>query len=398
VLFVHKQLGFDLAIYEALAAIIFAGLLNLFLRLAYPLTQRLSDIAAFAWLSFDILQLALLLWLTGGIENPFVILIVAPVLISAAALPPLKTLLLGLLAAICLTALLLWHQPLPWDGTTDIRLPWLYQTGLWIAMLIAIAFIGIYAWRVAEEGRQYSAALTATELALSREKSISDLDGLAAAAAHKLGTPLATISLITNELRRRDDLPADVIEDIALLRSEAVRCRDILAEIASLGDDQDSPLGAQPLDVVLHDLAEPYWLEGKSVSINLAGDGTQPVIARNPAVLYGLGNLIENAIDFAKSQCQISADWNTDRLRILVSDDGGGFAPEILSRLGDPFLSTRRTQPRSLQHEQRGGLGLGLFIAKTLLERSGATVDARNRPGSGAEIAISWPRKTIEVA
>jgi two-component system, sensor histidine kinase RegB len=182
------------------------------------------------------------------------------------------------------------------------------------------------------------------------------------------------------------------------LRSEAVRCRDILAEIASLGDDQDSPLGAQPLDVVLHDLAEPYWLEGKSVSINLAGDGTQPVIARNPAVLYGLGNLIENAIDFAKSQCQISADWNTDRLRILVSDDGGGFAPEILSRLGDPFLSTRRTQPRSLQHEQRGGLGLGLFIAKTLLERSGATVDARNRPGSGAEIAISWPRKTIEVA
>jgi two-component system, sensor histidine kinase RegB len=302
------------------------------------------------------------------------------------------------LASLAVTGLLFSHKPLPWDGMVSLRLPWLYQIGLWVAILIAIAFIGIYAWRVAEEGRQFSAALTATELALTREKSISELDGLAAAAAHKLGTPLATIALIASELRKHDNLPDDVRDDIELLRSEVGRCRDILAEIASLGEDQGGPLGAQPLDVVLHDLAEPYRLDGKTIDIKLAGEGAMPVISRNPGMIYGLGNLIENAVDFAKLHCGIAAEWNESRITISVRDDGPGFAADVLNRLGDPFISTRKRRQKKQPDEQRGGLGLGLFIAKTLLERTGATLNARNQPSSGAEIKVTWPRKSIEIA
>lgn len=396
VLLVRYGFGFQLPFTLALLAIAASAGVNIALRFAFARNDRLEDGPATALLTFDLLQLAALLYLTGGIDNPFVVLTLAPIVIAAVSLPrPQVAYLVGLMIALAFI-LAFYHLPLPWQHGAELSLPSLYRAGIWVALGLSGVFVALYANRVAEEARLLSDALAATELVLAREQHLSQLDGLAAAAAHELGTPLATIALIVKEWSKHLSVPP-AHEDIDLVSQQVRRCREILGKLTSLGADPGSVLTHMTLGVLLEEVAQPHRNFDVDVQITAAGAEPQPVCARSPGVLYGLGNLVENAVDFARKKVEVDAEWSRTSVRVAISDDGPGFAPEILSRLGEPYVTTRASDRRA-KIDEASGLGLGLFIAKTLLERSGATVHVGNRaaPESGAKIEIHWPREAFE--
>lgn len=397
---VRFGLGFDLPFALCFLVIAASAWVNLILRVQYPASHRLSDNAATALLAFDILQLAGLLYLTGGLENPFAMLFLAPVLISATALTPERTLGLGLLAVGSATILVLAHRPLPWFPGQAFSLPFLYVTGIWTAILLGTTFTGIYAWRVAEEARQLAQALAATELVLAREQHLSQLDGLAAAAAHELGTPLATIALVAKELDHAMPQDGAIADDLKLLREQVDRCRTILTKLTSIGQEQGDFLETVSLTHLVEEIVEPQRALGFDVRVMASGDGPEPMGRRNPGVVYGLSNILDNATDFAASQVTIEACWSPHEVFIEIRDDGPGYAPDILLRVGEPYVTTRSAAKRAESETEEGGsgLGLGLFIAKTLIERSGAQLTLTNAapPASGAIARIVWPRHAFE--
>jgi two-component system sensor histidine kinase RegB len=272
--------------------------------------------------------------------------------------------------------------------------------GVWLSILFAIGFIGVYTWQLSEESRQLADALAATELVLAREQHLSQLDGLAAAAAHELGTPLSTISVIAKELERSLEAASPHTDDVRLLREQAQRCRDILAKLTELSSGGE-PFDRMKLSALIEEVVAPHRNFGVDIDIVWPHDAAQePVGARNPAILYGLGNILENAVDFANERVEVAASWSADAVTVAISDDGPGFAHEIMDRIGEPYVSIRGRQHRDKKDEDAAGhgLGLGFFIAKTLLERSGATLTFHNRtfPVRGAVVEIGWSREEFE--
>lgn len=386
-LLVHFGLGFDLAIFPALALVAASALLNAALAVGWSAATRLTDRWATLLLAYDIFQLAGLIFLTGGLQNPFALLFLVPVTISATILDVRSTVSLGALGMACITLLAFYHEPLPWPDA-DLELPWLYIAGIWFALAIGTAFVAAYAWRVAAEARYMSDALAATQMALSREQRLSALGSLAAAAAHELGTPLGTIAVVAKELKR--ELPADgpFGDDVDLLSSQAERCREILARLAQRPDTQDDrTFHAMPLDALVEMAAAPHRRDTVALDVAVSGAGAAPVVTHRPEIVQGLGNLIENAVDFARERVDIGVGWDAREATVTVRDDGPGLNIDVLESLGEPYLTTRR---------EAGGMGLGVFISKTLLERTGATLAFANRPGGGAEVAITWPRGILE--
>jgi two-component system sensor histidine kinase RegB len=396
VLAVEYGLEFEFPFWACLAVIALSAWLNVALRLRFHQTQRL-DPDRVAWLlAFDIAELAVLLYLTGGLQNPFAFLFLSPVLISATALPPRYTLVLGAFAVVCATVLVFVHYPLPWDADEPLVLPPIYMMAVWLSILLALGFISVYAWQITEESRQLANALAATELALTHEQHLSQLDGLAAAAAHELATPLSTISVIARELERSIEQGSPHSEDIRLLREQATRCRDIIAKLTELSSSE--PFDRVKLSTLIEELVAPHRDFGVEIAVTLDRDGgPEPVGARNPAILYGVGNILENAVDFAHERVTVDASWDADAVTVTVADDGPGFDPDILDRVGEPYVTTRPRRADSDESED-AGLGLGFFIAKTLLERTGATLRFRNRqpPQRGAVITLRWNRADFE--
>jgi two-component system sensor histidine kinase RegB len=291
------------------------------------------------------------------------------------------------------------HYPLPWDADDPLRLPPIYMAAVWLAILLSIGFIGVYAWQITEESRQLSDALAATELVLAREQHLSQLDGLAAAAAHELGTPLSTISVIAKELENAIGADDPHGEDVRLLREQATRCRDILAKITELSSSGE-PFDRMSLTALIEEVVAPHRNFGVAIDVALPDDTSgEPVGARNPAILYGLGNLVENAVDFARERVEVGARWTDDTLEVSIRDDGPGFLPEIMTRIGEPYVPSRRRSP-ARGDDTAAGLGLGFFIAKTLLERSGAALSFENRRGRqrGAVVHVRWSRSDFERA
>src|SRR5438105_4049643 len=397
---VRIGLNFDFPLLLAASPIMASALLNVMLAIAYPSSKRLSAGEATAFLAYDIVQLATLLFFTGGTENPFALMFLAPVVISAATLDLLNTVFLCGLAFAAITLLWQAHLPLPWAPVNGFRLPALYQTGIWVSLLLGIGFTSIYAWRIAHEAARMSAALSATQLALARERRLGALGALAAAAAHELGTPLGTIALVAHELERdlRTDSHAD---DFHLLRSEAERCRAILARLAQpeesvLGQAERLPLGA-----LLDAIAAPHRGLDLTITIVLQG-APAPKIWRVPEIQHGLGNIIENAADFANSEVKLLASWNDQNIRVEVVDNGPGFAADILEQIGEPYVTSRMAGQAIADRDldpvggKMEGLGLGFFIAKTLIEHTGGAVSAHNRIGGGASVTASWPRGAID--
>jgi two-component system, sensor histidine kinase RegB len=392
----HFGLRFSLPLGPCLLVIAASAGLNIGLRLRFGRIERLEDVPAALILAYDTLQLTVLLYLTGGIENPFSVLYLAPIMISAVSLSGRITLNLTLLMIGAVTALTFRHYPLPWFPGEQLQLPLIYDTGIWVAIVLGAAFIAIYASRVAVEARRLADALAATELVIAREQHLTQLDGLAAAAAHELGTPLATITLIVKDLQKQLPASDPLEEDLTLLAQETGRCRAILGKLASLGGDAGNILDEMSLSLLIEEVAGPHRDFGVHISIVEDGQGPEPACLRNPGILYGLGNLIENAIDFAASEVRIGAKWNAARVAMVIEDDGPGFSPDVVGRVGEPYVTTK--SDRRAKTEEGAGLGLGLFIAKTLLERSGAIVKTENRvpPLSGAVVTILWERAAFE--
>ena len=386
-------LKFPLPLGACLFIIAVSGLLNIVFRLHSQNITHLSDLQATALLTFDIFQLGSLLYLTGGLENPFSILFLAPVTIAAVSLPPRKIFLIATLMALAASFLAMEHRPLPWYDGNSIDFPWLYHLGLWIAILVACAFICAYASRVAGEARTLSQALTAVELVLARENHLSQLDGLAAAAAHELGTPLATIALVAKELSNAG-LPSEFSDDLTLLRQEVQRSKDILAGIASLASVDHTTFDAIKLGILLEEIAAPYRQTSMQINVNRNGDSAEPFASRSPAIIYGIGNFIENAVDFANSLVVIEARWTDALVDITIQDDGQGFSADVIDRIGEPYVTSH--VDRKIKGEEGSGLGLGVFIAKTLLERTGAEIRFSNRDFGGARVEIQWNRKRFE--
>jgi two-component system, sensor histidine kinase RegB len=390
---VAQGLEFAVPVIPCVTIVGLSALINLSVQTAFNPMQRLEPVYAAALLALNIVELAGLLFFTGGLQNPFSFLFLAPVLISATALPIRLTIALGLLAVACASALVFFHFPLPWDRDDPLVLPPIYLFGVWLSIVLAIGVTSLYAFQVTEESRKLSDALAATELVLTREQHLTQLDGLAAAAAHELGTPLSTIFLISRELEKTvKDGP--FAGDIKTLREQAQRCRDILAKIAQLSSS-GAPFDHMPLSTLIEEVVAPHRDFGVAIKVRIAVAGTsEPVGARNPAVLYGVGNILENAVDFARQTVEVNAWWNNETVEIVISDDGPGIAPDILKRIGEPYLSRRP----SADEGERSGLGLGVFIARTLLERTGAKVSFTNRtfPDHGAVVSVIWPRARFE--
>ena len=383
---------------------------NLVAAFVFPENKRLSERENLSMVMFDLLQLGFLLFLSGGLHNPFALLLLGPVTVSAAVLTTRSTLLAGGTAIAMVTLLSRFHLSLKTDQGFILRVPDIFLFGNWIALVIAIVFIGAYSRRITSEMHSMSDALTATQMALSREQKLTDLGGVVAAAAHELGTPLATIKLASSELMDELENREDLWADAALIREQANRCRDILRDMGQAGKD-DLHLRQAPLMTVIAEAAEPHAHRGKAVHFShdpLAGvEMSQPAILRKPEIIHGLRNLVQNAVDFANKNVWVEGHWTTNTISIRIVDDGTGFPPHLIGRIGDPFVGRRKTPSEGQDRPGYEGMGLGLFIAKTLLERSGAELSFANGSDpymtapdtakhTGAIVEVKWPRDTID--
>jgi two-component system sensor histidine kinase RegB len=409
--------GFGIQVPHAKCALVIgaSAAFNLIAMTVAAENRRLSEREAVLTLCFDLCQLGALLYLTGGLENPFALLIVAPVTISATVLTTRATVFLGGVAAAIITLLTQVYLPLQLATGEELALPDVLAFGSWTALLTGTAFLAIYARRVTGETFSMSQALAATQMALAREQQLSAHGGVVAAAAHELGTPLATIMLVSTELVDELAGQPQLQEDVALIRAQADRCTEILRSMGPRGKD-DMLVRHAPFSSVVEEAAAPHADRGVRVITRIEGapleDGpeVQPLVARAPEIIQGLRNLIQNAVDFARTTVWIDLDWTDSELRVVVGDDGPGYPPDLIGRIGDPFV--RRRTPPAVERPGYSGMGLGLFIAKTLLERSGAHLSFANaevpdeapaeppdppefaRP-SGAVVTVTWPRARV---
>ena len=383
---------------------------NLVFMMVFPGNKRLAEHEALAMLLFDLAQLALLLMAVGGLTNPFALLVLGPVTISATALNLRSTVVVAVTAIVTVALIAYFGQPLRLRDGTVLEVPHLLRLGYFLSIVIGIVFLSLYSRRVATEIREMSDALFAAQMALAREQKLTDLGGVVAATAHELGTPLATIKLVSSEMI--DELVGQdsLLQDAKLIRDQADRCRDILRSMGQAGKD-DLHLRQAPLATVVHEAAEPHLLRGKAVYFaepaQITDDSKQPNILRRPEVIHGLRNLVQNAVDFAEAKVWIDIDWSQSDITIRIADDGHGFPAQLIGRIGDPFVRLKPPPLIGGQRKDYEGMGLGLFIAKTLLERTGAEMafanasdpflSARERPERcGAVVMVRWPRSAIE--
>ncbi|HET6222974.1 MAG TPA: ActS/PrrB/RegB family redox-sensitive histidine kinase, partial [Dongiaceae bacterium] len=394
-LIVHFVLGYPLPIEAALIAVGVSVGVNVWATVGRRSPERLGDRAAAAYLAYDLVQLGVLLYLTGGLHNPFAFLILAPVTVSATILSRFSTIALSALALLVVIVLGIDHQPLPWPDQSFSLEP-LFIFGLALALGLSVVFIAGYVFSVAEEARRMSAALTASYMALDREQRVSALGALAAAAAHRLGSPLGTIAVIAKELAR--DLPNDSPhrDDVKLLLSESERCRTILAELSTRPEAHDLPQ-RMPIAALLETAASPYRADGIRLVLEATpgaagGAVAAPLVAPSPELIHGLGNLLQNAIEFARGEVRVAIHWDERYVSLVIQDDGPGFAPGLLDHIGEPYLSGG-VQGRTGKGEP---MGLGVFIAQTLLGRTGATLHFGNGAKGGGEVTISWSRAALE--
>ncbi len=407
-LWLHLILDFSLSLLAIGASIVF----NIASTIVYPENKRLSERETMLTLLFDLSQLVFLLFLTGGLNNPFALLILAPVTISATALRLQSTIFLGMMAIFLISIVARYHEPLKTQNGVILKMPDLFVAGFWFALVIGVVFLAGYARRVTLETHSMSQALLATQMALGREQKLTDLGGIVAAAAHEMGTPLATIKLVSTELLDELADQPELREDALLIRQQAERCRDILRDMGRTGKE-DAHVRHAPISAVVQEAAEPHQHRGKDVHFsNAAKSGAsplQPQILRQPEIIHGLRNLVQNAVDFARGNVWIDTRWSESQITVTVADDGRGYPPDMIGRIGDPFVRKRRADADREKRPEYEGMGLGLFIAKTLLERTGAELTFANGSDpflrteeiplrSGAIVEVVWPRNQIERA
>ena len=373
--------------------VIFIGIIsNFYLIFIYQKTQ-LSDRSAFIFLVIDILQLAILLYLSGGIVNPFVIFIIIPSVFSSSNLSFRTNTLLVLLTAFSIIFLTFYSTELPSPLSDHFHVSPYYYYSIPIALIVALVFLNYFAMTFGTQSRLRKEALTKMEEVMAKEHELLSLGGQAAAAAHSLGTPLSTIKIITQELLKQFEGNKDVEKDINLLSSQVERCNEILKKLTLNPDEEDEFIDK---DISIRDYLNEILNSFKEIStkkfiFNFDQDSNSKKIVKSIEIVYGLRNFIGNANKFSDENIFINLKSDSEFTEISIEDDGPGYPKDILSKIGEPYLKSNNPQDKS-----KTGLGLGLFIGKTLLEKNFASVICRNsKTRSGAEVIIKWRNKDL---
>ena len=367
--------------------IIFAGLItNLFLQFGIKSIQ-LKDFYASIFLIYDLIQLSFLLYLTGGISNPFSILLIVPAIVSSTFLSVGTTTILGFLTISLLFFLTVFHYPLPGLSEYAFIFPKYYIVGLFIAIIIGLIFLSYFGVRFAGETKKRSEALNKLQEMISKEYELESLGGQAAAAAHSLGTPLATISVVATELKKEIGNNQNYSKDIDLLISQTRRCSEILKKISKKQIKEDQFFSFVKLEDLLEEIIISFKeTSSKKISLTSADDKNKINIKRSPEIIYGLRNFIGNAVKFSKSEVSIILESDEKTIEIIINDNGPGFPEDVKTVLGEPYIKSKSQEVSS-----NAGLGLGTFLGKTLLEKQHAILSfSKDRKLGGASVKISW--------
>ena len=404
ILLIAFAFHYPIRLWLTLSIIMASVWLNIILTVGRRFVQRMKGWEAALQLSFDALQLAMLLGVTGGLNNPFCLMLVAPATVAAANLPTRHALIVVVVAMAASVSLAFWHLDLPWKPGEMFVLPEVYRLGFLAAILLGIVFTAGYAWQAALESSRMEHALAATQAVLEREQRLSALGGLAAAAAHELGTPLGTIQVVAKEMLHSLKHSDPMYEDAELLVSQSQRCRDILKALSQKPETRDSVYDQMPVPAFLESIVGPYRKDRKEIVIEVLQDGV-PVdasgmmIFRRPEWLHAWAAFVENAVDFARTEVVVRFEVSKAYVALNIEDNGAGFSADILSRLGDPYISSRTFGDDAPKAEGRSysGMGLGFFIAKTLCEHTGARVTFGNRETGGAYVRALWRRDQMDI-
>lgn len=391
-------LGYPAPYFTAAVVVAAGGFVNLLTGVASPLQRVMSDDEAVAHLSLDVLQMSVLLGLIGGTANPFILILLAPVTLAAATLPLRPLVMVGGIASAASMVLAFASVPFP-PVDSGSGLAQEYRITVGLANVAGIVLVAGYVRQSVVEAARMALALDVTQSVLAREQRLSALGALAAAAAHELGTPLATIAIVAKEMAREAGTP-QVKEDAELLIAQADRCREILRRLAATPDKATDEVHERlSLRQLVQEVIEPHTNASKEVRVEAIVTGAKgvkaPDIRRLPEITHAFTSFVENAVDFAKSEILVSARFDADTITVEVRDDGPGFAPDILAKLGEPYVTTRPGAEGS--RTGHIGMGLGFFIAKTLLERTGADVNFHNGRPRGAIVSARWKRSELEV-
>jgi len=384
-------LGLDFPIHATYIIILIGILTNIYLQYKIKATQ-LKDLYSSLFLIFDLFQLGLLLYLTGGIHNPFTFLLIIPAIVSSTFLSMGTTIILGLLTLAVLILITFFHLPLP--GTEEsLKFPEYYLTGIIISISIGLIFLSYFGIRFSGETKKRSEALNELQQTLSKEYELESLGGQAAAAAHSLGTPLATITVVAKELRKEIGESSRHTKDLDLLISQTKRCSEILKQISKKEITEDKFFSFTEFDILLSEIIESFKeTSDKTIELYSSESNNSCKIKRSPEIIYGLRNFIGNAIKFAKQKINISLKSNKDIVNILIEDDGPGFPDDIIKILGEPYIKSK-----SQEISSKSGTGLGTFLGKTLLERKGANLNfGKSENLQGAKVNISWSIKNLK--
>ncbi len=375
-----------LAVAPVVATIGASALLNGVLTLQGGAFRRLDQRTAAWHIAFDLLQICILVALTGGLKNPFCIFIIGPVALAAATLPGRSAFLVAILALAMSAGITWWHRPLPWRDV--FLVPSLYTFGIWVALSLAIGSVAYFTWRMASESRSLDAAYEASRAALLREQRVAAVGGLAAMVAHELNTPLATVCLVAREVTAQMAEDNPLLAEMQVLVGQAERCRDILGRLSRRGE-REALVGEEtvPFSSLVEMAAAPHRQEGIEFEFSGSRSEVEPWVVRSPEILQGLGNLLQNAAQFATRTVKVTTDWLGSDVSVRIHDDGSGFAQHLLDRLGEPYLSTRDGDGTHF--------GLGIFIACTLLSRTGARLAFANHPAGGAMATVSWRKADL---
>ena len=373
--------------------IIFIGLLtNIYLQFGIKINQ-LKDLYAAIFLIYDLIQLSFLLYLTGGIFNPFSFLLIIPAIVSSTFLSMGTTIILGLVTSLLLFVISFFYLPLPGENMNLLHFPDFYKIGIIISILIGLMFLSYFGIRFAGETKKRSEALNKLQEVIAKEYELESLGGQAAAAAHSLGTPLATIAVVAKELKKEIGDNKDISKDIDLLISQTKRCSEILKKISKKQIEEDIFLSSIKLEDLLEEIIDSFKeTSSKKIDLILDNDNNKINIERTPEIIYGLRNFIGNAVKFSKSKVKISLKSDPNKIEIKINDDGPGIPDDIIKKIGEPYIKSK-----SIELNSNSGLGLGTFLGKTLLERQGANLSfRRNNDLGGALVIIRWdPQKLI---